>query len=92
MTKDQCYVCAGCKNVFLQPPLCTTCGAEKLYDATVRNQAATIEHLREELRKYAFHKGDGEFSNIEYCNYCGYSRDWIVNHSHGETCPLRKQS
>lgn len=31
------FVCADCKNVFLQAPRCTTCGAEKLYDTTVRN-------------------------------------------------------
>jgi hypothetical protein len=33
----------------MQTPLCTTCGAEKLYDATVRGQADEIERLRAEL-------------------------------------------
>jgi len=43
------YVCADCRNVFVQPPKCTTCGAEKLYDATVRGQTKTIERLQREL-------------------------------------------
>jgi hypothetical protein len=38
--------CPDCKNQFVQPFVCTTCGAEKLYDETVRSQAATIERLR----------------------------------------------
>lgn len=83
------HVCPDCRNQFVQPFKCTTCGAQKLYDATLRQQAETIEHLREELRKYAFHKGEGEFSQIEYCNYCSYSRAWIADHGHGETCMLR---
>ena len=28
--------CPSCKNEFLQPFVCTTCGAEKLYDATLK--------------------------------------------------------
>lgn len=36
---------------FVQPFVCTTCGAQKLYDATVRGQAETIEHLRGLLRE-----------------------------------------
>ena len=48
---DQRYVCPDCRNIFLQPFCCTTCGAQKLYDATVRSQAETIEHLRGLLRE-----------------------------------------
>lgn len=51
LTKEQGFVCVDCKNVFLQPPRCTTCGAEKLYDHTVQSQAKTIEHLRGLLRE-----------------------------------------
>lgn len=29
------YQCPDCKNEFMQPFRCTTCGAEKLFDATV---------------------------------------------------------
>lgn len=50
-SSDPGFVCADCKNVFLQPPRCTTCGAEKLYDATVRGQAATIDALYRRLRR-----------------------------------------
>lgn len=42
LTSEQGFVCVDCRNVFLQPPRCTTCGAEKLYDATTRQQAETI--------------------------------------------------
>jgi hypothetical protein len=56
------------------------------------DHATIVEYLRRELRKHAFHKGEGEFSHIEYCNYCSYSRDWIAQHDHGETCMLRNQS
>lgn len=40
------HVCPGCKCQFVQPFVCTTCGAQKLYDVTVRSQAETIQHLR----------------------------------------------
>ena len=40
------YVCASCHNIFLQPPTCTTCGAQKLYDNTLR----TAERERDALR------------------------------------------
>lgn len=35
VSEQKGFVCADCGNVFLQPPKCTTCGAQKLYDATV---------------------------------------------------------
>ena len=41
------HVCPDCKNTFLQPFRCTTCGAQKLYDATLAN----AERDREALRK-----------------------------------------
>jgi len=40
-------ICPDCKNSFLQPFVCTTCGAEKLYDTTVvtlQNQLATARN------------------------------------------------
>ena len=45
------YVCPDCHNQFVQPFVCTTCGAEKLYDATVKSQAETIIALREQLSR-----------------------------------------
>jgi multidrug resistance efflux pump len=43
------YVCPSCKCHFVQPFVCITCGAEKLYDATVRSQQDTITSLRSQL-------------------------------------------
>ena len=43
------YKCRDCGNTFLQEPTCSTCGAQRLYDATVTTQQATIERLRREL-------------------------------------------
>ncbi|MCR4300656.1 MAG: hypothetical protein NUV51_03525 [Sulfuricaulis sp.] len=40
------YVCPDCRNEFLQPFKCTTCGAQKLYDCTLRSaeeRAAELE-------------------------------------------------
>lgn len=37
--------CPDCRNEFVQPFVCATCGAEKLYDATVREQASQIKRL-----------------------------------------------
>lgn len=39
------YTCPDCKCQFVQPFKCITCGAEKLYDTTVRQQAERIRHL-----------------------------------------------
>jgi hypothetical protein len=44
--------------------------------------------LREELEKRAFHYGVGEFSTIDYCDFCHYSRNWIAQHGHGKDCLL----
>lgn len=47
--------CPDCKNSFLQPFVCTTCGAEKLYDATVetlRNQLAAAIKQRDKAREW----------------------------------------
>lgn len=43
--------CPDCRNGFYQPFVCITCGAQKLYDETVRSQAAQIESLQSELAK-----------------------------------------
>jgi hypothetical protein len=45
------HTCPDCKNQFVQPFTCKTCGAQKLYDETVRSQAATIEQLRAAIDK-----------------------------------------
>jgi uncharacterized protein YukE len=53
-TSDQrIHVCPTCKCQFMQPFVCTTCGAERLYDATVRGQAQTIQYLQSLLERCA---------------------------------------
>ena len=51
MTKKVLHLCPDCKCQFVQPFKCTTCGAEKLYDATVRGQAETIQLLTQRLQR-----------------------------------------
>ena len=41
--------CPSCKNTFLQPFVCTTCGAEKLYDETLRIAQQRAEQAEAEL-------------------------------------------
>lgn len=43
------HTCPDCRCQFVQPFKCTTCGAQKLYDHTVRSQAQTIDALRKLL-------------------------------------------
>ena len=38
------FTCRGCGNLFFQAPKCVGCGAEKLYDSTVRLQGKEIEY------------------------------------------------
>lgn len=51
-TDERFHICPDCKSQFVQPFKCTTCGAQKLYDATVRSQAATIERLQAALETF----------------------------------------
>lgn len=39
--------CPDCKNNFAQPFLCVTCGAEKLYDATLKAAQSELAALRD---------------------------------------------
>jgi hypothetical protein len=41
--------CPDCGNTFLQPFVCTSCGAQKLYDTTLTTAYATIDRLRAAL-------------------------------------------
>lgn len=43
--------------------------------------ADSLKALQE---KPYWHFGDGQFSNISYCDYCGYSQ----SHGHGEKCVI----
>lgn len=52
-----------------------------------------LDLLREELKKRAFHFGEGpDIDHIEYCDFCSYSREHIDKHGHGDACLLRKRS
>jgi hypothetical protein len=42
-------ICSSCGNEFLQPFVCTTCGAQKLRDETVKALEAEVKTLREAL-------------------------------------------
>ena len=37
------FTCRGCRNFFFQAPKCVSCGAQKLYDSTVKLQGQEIE-------------------------------------------------
>ena len=39
-------LCPDCRNEFVQPFVCTTCGAQKLYDVTLQSAQDEIERLR----------------------------------------------
>lgn len=41
--------CPDCRNLFVQPFTCTTCGAQKLYDETVRSLHGRCETLEARL-------------------------------------------
>ena len=48
------YLCPSCANTFAQPFVCTTCGAQKLHDATLdalRNSLAAANRRLAELQK-----------------------------------------
>lgn len=43
--------CPDCRNEFAQPFVCTTCGAQKLYDVTLQSAQDEIERLRTLLKR-----------------------------------------
>lgn len=43
------HICPDCKNQFIQPFVCTTCGAKKLYDAELNTAFEQVRVLREIL-------------------------------------------
>ena len=44
--------CPACQNEFRQPFVCTTCGAEKLRNATIKTLEAENAALREDAERY----------------------------------------
>ena len=57
-------ICSSCSNEFLQPFVCTTCGAQKLRDETVK----MLENENAALRKQREWKGltDEEISAVDW--------------------------
>jgi hypothetical protein len=43
------HECSSCRNSFMQPFVCTTCGAQKLYDATLATVAAQRDEANQKL-------------------------------------------
>ena len=43
------YQCPDCRNEFVQPFKCTTCGAQKLYDTTMNTLAANLARAEARL-------------------------------------------
>ncbi len=74
-------VCPDCKNTFLQPFVCTTCGAEKLYDATVRNQAATIDRLTAERDRL----------RVENASLCDIGMELATYADHTFSCAIAEE-
>jgi hypothetical protein len=71
---ENLHLCPGCKNQFVQPFVCTTCGAQKLYDETVRQQALEIERLRErEKMLLESHTGCGCDTSCPVCEEKGFT-------------------
>jgi hypothetical protein len=46
----QTWLCPSCSNRFYQPFVCTTCGAEKLYDATLKSAVDRAESAEAKLK------------------------------------------
>ena len=56
-------ICSSCGNEFLQPFVCTTCGAQKLRDETVKALEAENARLKAAMDKYS----EDEMLLIERC-------------------------
>lgn len=68
------YICPDCHNEFLQPFRCVTCGAQHLYDETVRVQAEQNAVLRAAVKAL----GEALSSTTEWI------RNWDPNFIHDE--------
>ena len=47
--EEMSHECSSCRNSFMQPFVCTTCGAQKLYDATLATVAAQRDEANQKL-------------------------------------------
>lgn len=53
------HQCPKCKNHFSQPFFCTTCGAERLYDATVTSLQSQLAAAQARIAELEKHAADG---------------------------------
>ena len=51
-------ICPDCKNSFLQPFVCTTCGAEKLYDTTLANTQSELAAAQAKIARLTKRKDE----------------------------------
>lgn len=66
---DIWHECPDCRCKFTQPFVCTTCGAQKLYDYTVKSQAEQIEQLCARLAR-------AEAAILEHNERCASKIEW----------------
>jgi hypothetical protein len=62
------HICSCCKNTFLQPFVCTSCGAEKLYDSTLTEAIRREQQIGKALLliiELASHDADGAIAPID---------------------------
>lgn len=65
--------CPDCRNEFAQPFVCTTCGAQKLYDVTLQSAQDEIERLRTLLAECRPHVVDAKRSTALALGYASGS-------------------
>lgn len=66
--------CPDCKNEFVQPFVCTTCGAEKLYDATVVTLQNQLAAAQSDAKRYRWLRDDGRGRSLSVS-----SLEWTGN-------------
>lgn len=75
-TEPRLHTCPDCKCQFVQPFVCTTCGAQKLYDVTVRTQAEDIKRL--------LHALSGVLSQFDHAGCtCAFPSDDCCSYARG---------
>jgi len=79
------HTCPSCKNGFLKPFVCITCGAEKLYDSTVTSLQARVAALTDALEKARNKLNDWPYLNSR--DYAESIRDDLDAAIGGEKAP-----
>lgn len=79
------YQCPDCRNEFVQPFKCATCGAQKLYDTTMNTLAANLARAEARLTEaeriiratecQCNYIGDGEVIECRRCEWLTVSAE-----------------